>query len=120
MLYQLSYRGSVEGVPITSRVIDCKAGNRLTKSRVWARSGKHLSFTVSCYSSTSARQWGLVAEWLRRGLQILVRGFDSLRGLQLSSALRVQAYSSKPRQLQGRAAQIDPNDSAEQVDLNAL
>ena len=24
---------------------------------------------------------GLVAEWLRRGLQILVRGFDSLRGL---------------------------------------
>ena len=26
---------------------------------------------------------GLVAEWLRRGLQILVRGFDSLRGLQL-------------------------------------
>ncbi len=29
-----------------------------------------------------ARPWGLVAEWLRRGLQILVRGFDSLRGLQ--------------------------------------
>ena len=25
---------------------------------------------------------GLVAEWLRRGLQILVRGFESLRGLQ--------------------------------------
>ena len=25
-----------------------------------------------------------MAEWLRRGLQILVRGFDSLRGLQLS------------------------------------
>ena len=29
-----------------------------------------------------ARPWGLVAEWLRRGLQILVRGFNSLRGLQ--------------------------------------
>ena len=28
-----------------------------------------------------ARRNGLVAEWLRRGLQILVRGFDSLRGL---------------------------------------
>ena len=28
---------------------------------------------------------GHVAEWLRRGLQILVRGFDSLRGLQISS-----------------------------------
>src|SRR3954468_14185500 len=33
------------------------------------------------------REWhapdGLVAEWLRRGLQILVRGFDSLRGLRI-------------------------------------
>ena len=26
---------------------------------------------------------GLVAEWLRRGLQILVPGFESGRGLQL-------------------------------------
>ena len=33
----------------------------------------------------AARPDGLVAEWLRRGLQILVRGFDSLRGLHLSS-----------------------------------
>ena len=32
----------------------------------------------------AARPDGLVAEWLRRGLQILVRGFDSLRGLHLS------------------------------------
>ena len=28
--------------------------------------------------------WGHVAEWLRSGLQIRVRGFDSLRGLQIS------------------------------------
>ncbi len=40
-----------------------------------------------CYTPSrvrdAARPDGLVAEWLRRGLQILVRGFDSLRGLQL-------------------------------------
>ena len=37
----------------------------------------------ACVAVTPSRSWiGLVAEWLRRGLQILVRGFDSLRGLQ--------------------------------------
>jgi hypothetical protein len=33
---------------------------------------------------------GLVAEWLRRGLQILVRGFDSLRGLHAPASLALK------------------------------
>ncbi len=45
-----------------------------------------LAAPPSCKSGSlealSALPDGLVAEWLRRGLQILVRGFDSLRGLQ--------------------------------------
>ncbi len=40
-----------------------------------------------------ARSKGLVAEWLRRGLQILVRGFDSLRGLQKIDPTRDQNFA---------------------------
>jgi hypothetical protein len=45
--------------------------------------------TPSCKSERTRRtpRYGLVAEWLRRGLQILVRGFDSLRGLALFQAM---------------------------------
>ena len=38
---------------------------------------------VICYEII----FGLVAEWLRRGLQILVRRFDSGRGLHLGGWL---------------------------------
>ena len=47
----------------------------------------------SCYSrsrcSETSQRHGLVAEWLRRGLQILAPRFDSGRGLQFRSRRRV-------------------------------
>jgi hypothetical protein len=120
MLYQLSYRGSVEGVPITSGIVDCKAETALPNPSSRCPKRQTPELYASALFVYIARQWGLVAEWLRRGLQILVRGFDSLRGLQLPPALSTETDSSKPRQLQRRPARVDADDRAEQVDLNAL
>src|SRR5690606_3407774 len=49
-----------------------------------SRLDAHLPSTYGSGSERFRRR-GLVAEWLRRGLQILARRFDSGRGLQTSS-----------------------------------
>src|SRR3954454_6049840 len=55
LLYQLSYRGSVKGVPISRGVGDCKArGTAGECGEKRKPAGEHLTFTLWCYSSTSA------------------------------------------------------------------
>ena len=93
MLYQLSYRGTRHGVAgqwraYSKRIADCKPQMPNQSSIAVDRRirGRGLAANVELllYGATARAQraHGLVAEWLRRGLQILVRGFDSLRGLQ--------------------------------------
>jgi hypothetical protein len=65
---------------------------------MWRRSA--VGFSDSSGAPTAGPD-GLVAEWLRRGLQILVRGFDSLRGLQRNQIFSELSENSKKPGLRG-------------------
>jgi hypothetical protein len=86
LLYQLSYQGLAcfRDAHITSPRRLCKA---LTAADPLAMAGKHTLRWGAILCIGGGQPWarcgrGLVAEWLRRGLQILLSRFDSGRGLQ--------------------------------------
>ena len=60
--------------------------------------------SAACSAIEGARAGGLVAEWLRRGLQILAPRFDSGRGLQMPRAACRSCGAFLPTELpMGRA-----------------
>ena len=98
MLYQLSYRGMLSrgGGRITSWGRLAKREFALRRNFVISSEGRRVALAVAPLvalwttrpgAMRSGR--GLVAEWLRRGLQILAPRFDSGRGLQIVLSRRV-------------------------------